>query len=146
MKIEKLNYRLTSHGTIILNEPIVQYHWKILNHKMFSLNDIYFAAHNKKLKKSDENWIIQEYELAKNYKWPKIDGIEPKQSGHYGIYKTKGQTIRIIKINQEFIGQINIRGMFSKNLGTITSRNKNLTTNNIKDFMDELYTLKLKIL
>lgn len=112
---------------------------------MFSLNNIYFAGHNKKLKKSDENWIIQDYELAKNYKWPTIDGIEPTQEGHYGVYKTKGQTIRIIKINQEFIGQINIRGMFSKN-GTITSRNKSLTTNNIQDFTDELYTLKLKIL
>lgn len=142
MKIEKLNYQLTSHGTIILNEPIVQYHWKILNHKMFSLNDIYFAAHKKRV---NEKYIIEDYELAKNHKWPTIEAIEPKQYGHYGVYQSYHQKIRIIKIKQELIARINIRGPFSKNKSIIT-RTKNITTTNIKDVIDELHLLKLTLL
>ena len=145
MKIENLNYKLSNHGLIHINEPIVQYRRNILNYNMLCLNNIYFAAHNKKLKKTDENWIIQDYELAKNHKWPTINGLESKQYGHYGIYNTKGQTIKIIKINENLIGRINIRGPFSKNR-TITSRNKSLITTNIQDIIDEFYLLKLKLL
>lgn len=143
VKIENLEYRINNQGRLSLVNDEVFFMDNVCDYRMFKCGNIYFGPHT--LLKNDlstSQWLEEDYEKAKRFRWPELPGFKCYQYGHYCKYETKNQTISLVKVNDIFKLIINIRGLSGK----CSSKTKKFQVNSLNEIENKLNEMKLELL